>query len=102
MKKKISFKLMALLLVLSSMYAFGGCNQGGNDLYSGIVISQEQPHTQETEAYAETVIFSMLKSALGIEPNDKATEKMQGIPAANGYPSFCADASHFRKKFFFF
>ena len=70
---------MALLLVLSSMYAFGGCNQGGNDLYSGIVISQEQPHTQETEAYAETVIFSMLKSALGIEPNDKATEKMQGI-----------------------
>ena len=72
------------MLATACMYSFCGCNQEeSSDLYSGIVISQEQPHTQETEAYAETVIFSMLKYAVqqkaGVEPNDKIIEKLKGI-----------------------
>ncbi len=80
--KKIFFKYTILLLALTCACAcaFCGCNRdGGSDPYSGIVISQEQPYSKETEEYAETVIFSVLKNVAGVEPNDKLTEKLKGI-----------------------
>lgn len=82
--KKTSFKRTALLLALACTCALCGCDQGAtSDSYSGIVISQEKPHSTETEAYAETVIFSVLKYATqkktGIEPNDTAVQKLKDI-----------------------
>ena len=78
--KKIFFKYTILLLALTCACAFCGCNRdGGSDPYSGIVISQEQPYSKETEEYAETVIFSVLKNVVGVEPNEKLTEKLKGL-----------------------
>ena len=72
------------MLALTSVCAFGGCGGGkDSDLYSGIVISEEKEYSQETEAYAETVIFSMLKYATqkqtGIVPNDITNKKIDKI-----------------------
>ena len=53
-------KWTALLLAAACVCAFCGCNnEGDEDSYSGIVISQEQPHSKTTAAKAESVIFSM-------------------------------------------
>lgn len=72
-------KWTALLLATISACAFCGCNDnGGEASYSGIVISQEQAHSKQTAAYAESVIFSMLKHASVIQ-SDKVYEKLRKI-----------------------
>lgn len=60
---------------------FCGCNQDAQSVQSGIIISQENPHDKATEAYAETVIFSMLKYATqkktGVSLNEKALQQLE-------------------------
>lgn len=78
--KKFFFKLTAILLALTCVFAFFGCDNKqpkGNDT---IVISQEKNHSKQTEEYAESVILSILKYAVqkktGVTPNDVMVEKL--------------------------
>ncbi|MBE7080220.1 MAG: hypothetical protein E7371_03175 [Clostridiales bacterium] len=72
-------KWTALLLAAACVCAFCGCNnEGDEDSYSGIVISQEQPHSKTTAAKAESVIFSMLQHASVLQ-SDKVYEKLRKI-----------------------
>ena len=78
------FKRATVLLTVLCACAFVGCRAKADSApYSGIAISQENTHSQETEAYAETVIFSVLQYAThkktGIEPNAVTVEKLKKI-----------------------
>jgi hypothetical protein len=73
------FKYTALFLATVCACSLCGCNnEKDEDSYSGIVISQEQPHSETTAAKAESVIFSMLKHASVVQ-SDKVYEKLQKI-----------------------
>lgn len=82
--KNSFFKRTAVLLAVLCTCVFVGCKARTDSApYSGIVVSQENMHSQETEAYAETVIFSVLQYATyqktGIAPNAVTVEKLKEV-----------------------
>ena len=84
MKKRHSFKRACLLLACIAACGFCGCRQEAQSgEQSGILISQEKAHDKETEAYAQSVVFSMLKYATqkktGVSLNEKTLQKLEGL-----------------------
>ena len=80
--KNSFFRRAAVLIAMFCTCAFVGCRAKADSApYSGIAISQENTHSHETEAYAKSVIFSVLKYAThkktGIQPNDVTVEKLK-------------------------
>ena len=78
--KKFFFKLTAIILALTCLYSFCGCDKKQQKSKNSIVIAQEENHSKQTEAYAESVILSILKYAvqkeMGVTPSDAVVKKL--------------------------